>query len=61
MTEHRTQHPLNYDEIPPWAWLASHWHWLWRFDGQLADREHAYYCARMVIFENWIRSSRERA
>ena len=30
-------------------------------DGELTDREHAYWCARCHSFENWIRSSRERA
>ena len=61
MTEHQTWILSPTDKLPPWWWLAQQWHWLWRRDGQLADRENAYYCARMHIFENWIRSSRERA
>ena len=61
MTEPQTWNPALDDEMPPFWWLAQHWHWLWRLDGLLTDREHAYWCARMQRFEHEVGSGRVRA
>ena len=61
MTENRTWNPGTDDELPPWWWLAEHWHWLWRLSGLLTDREIAYLCARMQRFEREVGSDRVRA
>jgi len=61
MTEPRTWIPYLDDDLPPWWWLAQHWHFLWRLDGELTDREHAYWCARMQRFEREVDSDRVRA
>ena len=61
MTEHERGTLALDDELPPFWWLAQHWHWLWRLDGQLSDREHAYWCARMQRFEREVGSDRVRA
>lgn len=55
MTEHRTWPFETDDDIPPWWWMAQHWHWLWRLEGQLIDREYAYWCALMQRLEREVR------